>query len=50
VLAAISSALVGWLEDGTAHPMVSVMALCSALSLSIQRVASRAARQMGAAD
>ena len=31
VLAAISSALVGWLEDGTAHPMVSVMALCSAL-------------------
>lgn len=44
VLAAISSALVGWLEDGTAHPMVSVMALCSALSLSIQRVASRALR------
>jgi DHA1 family bicyclomycin/chloramphenicol resistance-like MFS transporter len=44
VLAAISSALVGWLEDGTAHPMVSVMALCSALSLSIQRIASRALR------
>jgi MFS transporter, DHA1 family, multidrug resistance protein len=44
VLAAASSALVGWLEDGTAHPMVSVMALCSLLSLSIQRLASRAAR------
>jgi DHA1 family bicyclomycin/chloramphenicol resistance-like MFS transporter len=44
VLAAASSALVGWLEDGTAHPMVSVMALCSFLSLAIQRVATRRAR------
>ncbi|MES1153168.1 MAG: Bcr/CflA family multidrug efflux MFS transporter [Dongia sp.] len=44
VLAALSSALVGWLEDGTAHPMVSVMVLCSALSLAIQRVASRTSR------
>jgi DHA1 family bicyclomycin/chloramphenicol resistance-like MFS transporter len=44
VLAAGSSALVGALEDGTAHPMVSVMALCSALSLSIQRLATRRTR------
>jgi DHA1 family bicyclomycin/chloramphenicol resistance-like MFS transporter len=44
VLAAASSALVGALADGTAHPMVSVMALCSFLSLSIQRFAARTAR------
>jgi DHA1 family bicyclomycin/chloramphenicol resistance-like MFS transporter len=44
VLAAASSALVGWMEDGTAHPMVSVMALCSALSLGIQRIATRSNR------
>jgi DHA1 family bicyclomycin/chloramphenicol resistance-like MFS transporter len=48
VLAAASSALVGWLADGSAHPMVSVMALCSALSLSIQQVASRASRRAAA--
>jgi DHA1 family bicyclomycin/chloramphenicol resistance-like MFS transporter len=48
VLAAASSALVGWLADGSAHPMVSVMALCSALSLSIQRIASRASRRAAA--
>jgi hypothetical protein len=35
---------VGALADGTAHPMVSVMALCSFLSLSIQRFAARTAR------
>jgi DHA1 family bicyclomycin/chloramphenicol resistance-like MFS transporter len=50
VLAALSSALVGWLEDGTAHPMVSVMALCSVLSLLIQRVASRTPKASAIAD
>jgi len=50
VLAALSSALVGWLEDGTAHPMVSVMALCSALSLAIQQIASRTPKAPAIAD
>jgi DHA1 family bicyclomycin/chloramphenicol resistance-like MFS transporter len=44
VLAAASSWLVSALADGTAHPMVSVMALCSFLSLAILRAAAWRAR------
>ena len=44
VMAATSSALVGKLADGTARPMVEVMALCSFLSLAILRLATRRSR------